>query len=348
MLNIEQCIITLTRNCNLRCGFCYAKRTGYLIDETIEYDNLKKIIDFCNDAKVKYVVFTGGEPVMYSGLKDIIKFVKGKEHKMLVSIVTNGVLLADYEYCKELIDSGLDYIDVSLKGKSEKECLEIVGQECLSKQLNAIRNISKLLVDFTCSMVLTYANIDGFCKAVEAAYKNGARQFSFTFVLDNEKSKQKDIEYLKMNNPYVLINKFISHIDELNNITKGEWWIEYTFPICVYTKEHLEKFKGKLAAPCQIYKGNGITFDTNMNLLPCSMFIDDKIGQFGVDFSSYKEFEKYVECNLYQSTIKQLSRMPSSDCENCEYLEDCFGGCPIFWKNCSYEALVEFRNKYSG
>lgn len=42
MLNIEQCIITLTRNCNLRCGFCYAKRTGYLIDETIEYDNLKK------------------------------------------------------------------------------------------------------------------------------------------------------------------------------------------------------------------------------------------------------------------------------------------------------------------
>lgn len=348
MLDINQCIITLTRSCNLRCSFCYAKRTGYLVNETIEYTNLKKIIEFCSDAKVKYVVFTGGEPTMYSDLKDIIKFVKSREHKMLVAIATNGVFLADNDYCKDLIDCGLDYIDMSLKGKSEKECLEIVGQGCLSKQLNAIQNISKLSVDFTCSMVLTHANIDGFCKAVEVAYKNGAKQFSFTFVLDNEKSEQKNVEYLKMNNPYTLINKFISHIDELNNITKGEWWIEYTFPICVYTEEHLEKLKGKLAAPCQIYKGNGITFDTDMNLLPCSMFIDDKIGQFGVDFSSYEEFERYVECDPYKNTIKRLSLMPSSDCENCEHLEDCFGGCPIFWKNCSYEALIKFKDMYDG
>lgn len=347
MLNVEQCIITLTRNCNLRCSFCYAKRTGYLANETIEFNDVKKLIDFCNDAKVKFVVFSGGEPALYPRLAEIIRYVKSREHKMLATIATNGIMLSDYEFCKELIESGLDYIDISLKGKNEEECLALVGKECLSKQLKAIHNVSCFSTEFTCSMVLTCSNIDGFCEAVEAAQNNGARQFSFTFALDNEESEYKDIDYLKRNNPYLLIDKFISQIDKLNTITKGEWWVEYTFPICVYTEKHLSMLRGKLAAPCQIYKGNGITFDTGMNLLPCSMFIDDKIGKFGLDFSTYEEFENYVECTRYNSTIKQLSAMPSEECNDCEHLKACFGGCPVFWKNCSFESLMEFKKNYS-
>ena len=146
MLNINQCIITLTRNCNLRCSFCYAKRTGYVKDETIEISNVKKIIDFCNDAKIKFVVFSGGEPAMYPELTEAIKYVKSREHKMLATIATNGILLSDYDYCKNLIESGLDYIDVSLKGKNEEECVKVVGKECLAKQLKAIENIGHPLV----------------------------------------------------------------------------------------------------------------------------------------------------------------------------------------------------------
>lgn len=348
MLNINQCIITLTRNCNLRCSFCYAKRTGYVKDETIEISNVKKIIDFCNDAKIKFVVFSGGEPAMYPELTEAIKYVKSREHKMLATIATNGILLSDYDYCKNLIESGLDYIDVSLKGKNEEECVKVVGKECLAKQLKAIENISSFPVDFTCSMVLTHSNIDGFCEAIEVAHKSGAKQFSFTFALDNEKSELIDIEYLYSNNPYTLIDKFINQIDRLNDITNGEWWVEYTFPLCVYTEEHLRVLKNRLAAPCQIYKGNGITIDSLLNLLPCSMFIDDKIGKFGKDFINYKEFENYVKQTKYKEPLEKLSKMPSEKCMKCEYLEKCYGGCPVFWKNCSFEALQEFKKKYCG
>lgn len=43
------------------------------------------------------------------------------------------------------------------------------------------------------------------------------------------------------------------------------------------------------------------------------MHIDRKMGQFGVDFSS------------------------------CEDFQSCYGGCSIFWKNCSFEALKELK-----
>ena len=63
---IKQCSIVLTRGCNLRCNFCYVKRAGYVEDDRIDYDDLKSIVDFCCEAKVKYIFFTGGEPLTYS------------------------------------------------------------------------------------------------------------------------------------------------------------------------------------------------------------------------------------------------------------------------------------------
>lgn len=53
---IKQCSIVLTRDCNLRCTFCYVKSAGYVADNRIEYDDLKSIVNFCCEAKVKYII----------------------------------------------------------------------------------------------------------------------------------------------------------------------------------------------------------------------------------------------------------------------------------------------------
>ena len=43
-MNINQCTVTLTRKCNLRCNFCYAKKTKYLENDILEYNNLKILL----------------------------------------------------------------------------------------------------------------------------------------------------------------------------------------------------------------------------------------------------------------------------------------------------------------
>lgn len=343
MSEINQCIITVTRNCNLRCSFCYAKKTGYIENDIIKYEDIKKIVDFCNEAKIKFVVLTGGEPTLYPRIIEVIKYIKSRENNMLATIVTNGMQLAEFHFCKDLIDNGLDYIDISLKGKDNEECLKVVGRDCFSQQLKAIHNLSVLSIEFTCSMVLTHDNIYTFCEAIEKAYDNGARQFSFTFVLDNEKYKGSDFKYLEKHNPLILIEVFISQIEHLNLITKGEWWVEYSFPLCIYTEKQLSLLKGKLASPCHIFKRNGITFDEKMNLLPCGMHIEKKMGQFGLDFSTYKEFERITEMFPYKNTMEMLSQLPSDKCSSCKYFESCYGGCSVFWENCSFEALEKFK-----
>ena len=344
-MNINQCTVTLTRKCNLRCNFCYAKKTEYMETATLKYENLKRIVDFCDEAKVKFIVFTGGEPTLYPQLIEILQYIKTKEHPMLPTIATNGIELEDLQYCKTLIDNGIGYIDISLKGKDSKECCEIVGRDCYQQQLTAIRNLSTLPIEFTCSIVITEDNVNSLCDTVRNACTNGAKQFSFTFIIDNEKSNYSDEAYLKFHSPFALIESFISQMDELNAITE-EWWIEYSFPICVYTEEQLRLLEGKLASPCQIHIENGITFDTDMNLIPCNMHFENRMGRLGADFSSYEEFEEAAQKSIYRSTIDKLKQYPSDNCKSCEHLDSCYGGCPVLWKNYSYDALMNCKKEY--
>lgn len=346
MKHLNQCIVAITRNCNLRCSFCYAKETGYAENEIINYKDITEIVDFCDQAKVKYVVLTGGEPTLHPNLIDIVEYIKDKNHEIVPTMTTNGISLANENLCKKLVEGGLKYIDISLKGSNSKDCYETVGVDCIEKQMKAIRNLSQLPVELTCSMVLTYNNIFTFCDAVEKAYENGARQFSFTFVLDNEDSKYKDAEYLKQNNPFELIDSFVLQINKLNAITNGEWWVEYTFPLCFYTEEQLDKLEGRLAAPCHVFFDNSVTIDVNKNVIPCTMNIGETMGRFGKDFVNTKEFSVMTEDSSYKNIIDGLTELPSEECFNCKLFEQCHGGCPIVWKNYTYTAALEFKKVY--
>lgn len=339
---IKQCSIVLTRGCNLRCNFCYVKSVGYVEHDKIEYDDLKSIVDFCCEAKVKYIFFTGGEPLTYSRLPEILRYIKTKSHPMTTAIATNGVMLEDLELCKTLIDSGVGYIDVSMKGKNQQEWCEMTGYDGSEAQQRAIRNLASLPIDFTCSMVITPENVQSFCESVQIAHDNGAKQFSFTFIIDNDDAEEKGLAYLQKHDHIKLVRDFIFQIDKLNAIT-DDWWVEYSFPMCVYTEEQLKLLEGRLATPCQIHLKNAVTFNTRMELLPCDMYIYQQLGQFGRDFSSYQEFLSLTESAKYSRTMSEIRKLPSDECSTCKYFDMCYGGCPVLWKNYSFAELKEFK-----
>ena len=338
---IKQCTIVLTRDCNLRCNFFYVKSAGYMADDKISYENLKQIVDFCSESKVKFIFFTGGEPLLYPHIIDILQYIKGKHHSMTTAIATNSILLKDPAFCRKLIDSGVEYLDLSMKGTNSQEWCKATGYDGFDQQLQAIRNLSILPVEFTCSMVVTQDNVLTICDAVQIACNNGAKQFSFTFVIDNDDTEDKNRTYLEKHNPFALVEAFISQIDHLNTITE-DWWIEYSFPMCIYTEEQLSLLEGKLATPCQVHMKNAVTFNTKMELLPCDMYIDQRMGQLGTDFSSYHEFVELTKRPSYRCVMETLRKRPSSECTTCKHLEACYGGCPVLWKHYSFEALKAF------
>lgn len=233
---------------------------------------------------------------------------------------------------------------MSTKGTNRREWCEITGYDGSEAQLQAIRNLASLPIDFTCSMVITPENVQSLCESVQIAHDNGEKQFSFTFIIDNDDAKEKDLAYLQKHDLIKLVSDFISQIDKLSAIT-DDWWVEYSFPMCMYTEEQLKLLKGRLATPCQIHPKNAVTFNTKMELLPCDMYIYQRLGKFGRVFSSYQGFLSLTESANYSKTMDEIRRLPSDECTTCEHFGVCYGGCPVLWKNYLFSALKEFKAK---
>ena len=43
--------------------------------------------------------------------------------------------------------------------------------------------------------------------------------------------------------------------------------------------------------------------------------------------------------------IEDISRLPSEKCINCQYIESCYGGCPVLWNNYSFDELNRYKER---
>lgn len=113
-------LIESTNFCNLKCVICPQKdsnrKRGY-----IDFELYKKIINEIAgiDKKVFVRPFHFGEPLLNPQLKDMIKHAKNKGIQK-VGITTNGLLLNETK-SKELINAGLDEIEISFEGVNKQE-----------------------------------------------------------------------------------------------------------------------------------------------------------------------------------------------------------------------------------
>ncbi len=88
-MKINDVYIELTSNCNLRCSFCY-NHSGDMFKE-LDFNVIKKLIDYLCMQNVKEVFLSGGEPTLYSKIYELIEYLDSKE--IDINLVTNGTLL---------------------------------------------------------------------------------------------------------------------------------------------------------------------------------------------------------------------------------------------------------------
>ena len=85
----------ITKKCQLNCiHCCNIFRRNHQSIEDISPDRAKNIIKKLNQYNVKKIVFTGGDPLEYNHIFELIKYAKS--FGMKISLSTNGILLEKY------------------------------------------------------------------------------------------------------------------------------------------------------------------------------------------------------------------------------------------------------------
>ena len=118
----EAVTLFLTHRCNLRCKMCgqwgesgvTKTMRDSQVKEELSLNQLKKIVDDIYSFHPSITLF-GGEPLFHPHCLELIKHIK--QHKMHCLMITNGSLIK--QYAEQIIDSGLDELNVSLDGGQE-------------------------------------------------------------------------------------------------------------------------------------------------------------------------------------------------------------------------------------
>jgi radical SAM protein with 4Fe4S-binding SPASM domain len=115
--------LALTYRCNNDCPHCYNARLRSYPE--LATDDWKKIIDSLWELNIPHLIFTGGEPTLRDDLPELIQYAE--EKGQITGLNTNARRLADPVYVDQLVDAGLDHIQITLESHDHQIHDEMVN-----------------------------------------------------------------------------------------------------------------------------------------------------------------------------------------------------------------------------
>ena len=319
--------LTVNRECNFRCKWCYAQNTGYDRD-VMNLELAKKLTTVAHQAGAKRVLLIGGEPSLWPHLQEYNQFAK--QLGIRNSMVTNGFLFGVDNYWEKYQKYACDGYGVSLKAGNPEQLQAITKV----KEFNTVkRGISRVAALHPTYISIVYGPdyADNIVEMVTLAMECGAKGVTIDFC-------RAYIENGKFNDQYLgsmtdAANEIVQNYEELNQITNGNLSIEMSMPFCVWPVDFIQKLisKNQVVSLCHVVKRNGLIFDTNGNLVMCNALFDFPLGRYGVDFDDGETLLRFLNSPTISSYYEKISSYPSLKCAECDWYDQCGGGCPLRW-----------------
>ena len=289
--------IKITDKCNLNCEFCSQDCNN---KKQLSFEQVKDILDKAKAYGILSVVYTGGEPLLATGMEKMLKY--GKSLGFRQTLVTNGIVLQNNLNILKYLDN----IGISFHGtrKSYEAITLVKGSfDLLLESLQSIKNKIKITLNYTLST--QNSNLNDIRFAVDYAKING---FNLSFARINYIGKSKFTSAQD-------INSLCAMIETVNK----EIGTNFAFSNCVADCVVDDKF-GYMCHGC----GAGVYFLSIDNLGQVAICPSSK-NYFGSIFNhSFRYFEK----KLHKIEKNRLKNLPEA-CKICKHLIKCRGGCKI-------------------
>lgn len=135
---IDYMRISVTDRCNLRCKYCMPEGGVSTIpmSELLSYEEIARVCQVAADLGIKKVRLTGGEPLVRLEVEKLVSMIHRIPGIESITMTTNGILLK--EHLKELTDSGLNGVNISLDTLDPETFKYITGQDALGKVMDSI------------------------------------------------------------------------------------------------------------------------------------------------------------------------------------------------------------------
>ena len=137
--------LSITDVCNFKCGYCLPN--GYQKDKSdnrtfLSLEEVQRLAKGLSELGVSKIRLTGGEPTVRKDFFDIVKILKQNSGIKKTVITTNGYKLN--QLAEQIIESGLDGINISIDSLDKNKFHQITGHDRLNEILRGIEKLQKL------------------------------------------------------------------------------------------------------------------------------------------------------------------------------------------------------------
>lgn len=158
----ERINIATTFSCPLNCEMCSIPETDEGGNE-LTVDQWKEILRQVADWGIRHVSFSGGETMSRKEKTlELLKFAK--DLGLEIDLITNGMFFDD-ETVKEILETGVDRVTLSVEGSTEERHDKIRGEGSFESVMNAAKKLNKYrritdYVEYEFSTVVLNKNYD--------------------------------------------------------------------------------------------------------------------------------------------------------------------------------------------
>lgn len=129
--------LVLSSVCNFKCKFCFAEGENKNT-RTLDLEYIKKILKISKEFGIKNVKLTGGEPLLYPHLEELLAFIQAERFKY--SDITTNVSLLDDKMINLLNKYSVYALTLSLSTFDADKYAKITGYNEFEKIINNIIN----------------------------------------------------------------------------------------------------------------------------------------------------------------------------------------------------------------
>jgi PqqA peptide cyclase len=172
-------IAELTHRCPLHCVYCSNPLELQSRGLELSTEAWSRVLREAAEAGVLQVDFTGGEPLARPDLVELVRAARSAG--LYVNLITSGLPL-DERRLADLVNAGLDHLQLSFQGLQEDAASEIAGTRALDQKLQVIKWMRAHRIGLTLNFVIHRQNLDRLEEMIAFGEASGAGRLEFAHV----------------------------------------------------------------------------------------------------------------------------------------------------------------------
>jgi PqqA peptide cyclase len=172
-------VAELTHRCPLHCVYCSNPLALTRRESELPTDVWARVFSEAAELGVLQADFTGGEPLARPDLTALVRAARSAG--LYVSLITSGLPL-DEKRLDDLVQAGVDHIQVSFQGPREQSSIEFADAAVFAQKVRVTEWIKRQRIALTLNFVIHRNNLDQLEEMLALAERIGPGRVEFAHV----------------------------------------------------------------------------------------------------------------------------------------------------------------------